>query len=196
MREDGAPVSRRHRPRVHLSATTGWINDPNAPVRVGQTYHLFAQHNPSSTWHGDICWLHWTSTDLLTWTEHPVALAPRASGPDAAGCWSGSAVLVDGEPWLLYSGTMFRDPYGWGRAGDYRMVIRAGLPGGEPCCLMLTSPDLVDWTSTGPLLTGTDPVSEGQWVGEGWECPPLVPVGDRWLLVMSAWSPDRLSHAA
>ncbi|MDQ3627407.1 MAG: glycoside hydrolase family 32 protein [Actinomycetota bacterium] len=226
-------MSERHRPRLHLSATTGWINDPNAPVRVGDTYHLFAQHNPASTVHGDICWLHWSSTDLVTWTERPVALTPRPDGPDAAGCWSGSAVLVGGEPWLLYSGyrsdamhqsvclarpapdgvtwiagrapvvatppqevTMFRDPYGWGSEGDYRMVIGAGLPEGAPCCLLMTSPDLVDWTPRGLLLTGTDPVFSGQWVGEGWECPSLVPLGDRWLLVMSAWSPDRLDHVA
>ena len=97
-------MSRHHLPRFHVRPTQGWVNDPNAPVQVNGIWHLFCQHNPGGTAHGDVHWAHFSSPDLVDWTTHPIALAPRPGGPDADGCWSGSAVLVDGAPWLVYSG--------------------------------------------------------------------------------------------
>lgn len=99
-------MSAHHRPGFHVRPASGWVNDPNAPVHVDGTYHLFCQHNPGGTEHGDVHWAHFSSQDLVHWTTHPIALAPRPGGPDADGCWSGSAVLVDGEPWLVYSGRL------------------------------------------------------------------------------------------
>lgn len=99
-------MSDHHRPGFHVRPASGWINDPNAPVHVDGRYHLFCQHNPGAAEHGDVHWAHFSSRDLVHWTTHPVALAPRPSGPDADGCWSGSAVLVDGQPWLVYSGNL------------------------------------------------------------------------------------------
>ena len=97
-------MSEHHRPRFHVRTATGWINDPNAPIQVDGRYHLFCQHNPGAAEHGEIHWAHFSSADLVHWTTHPIALRPRAGGPDADGCWSGSAVVVDGELLLLYSG--------------------------------------------------------------------------------------------
>ena len=77
------------RPLFHLTAATGWLNDPNALVHRDGLYHVFFQHNPDRPVHGDICWGHVTSTDLLHWQEAPVALRPRPGLIDAAGCWSG-----------------------------------------------------------------------------------------------------------
>src|SRR5262249_14328464 len=46
-------------------------------------------------------WGHATSTDLLRWTELPVALAP---GDGDGGCWSGSVVgPAERGPGMLYS---------------------------------------------------------------------------------------------
>ena len=97
-------MSEHHRPGYHVRPASGWVNDPNAPIAVDGRYHLFCQHNPGAAEHGDVHWAHFSSTDLVHWTTHPIALAPRSGGPDADGCWSGSAILVDGEPWLVYSG--------------------------------------------------------------------------------------------
>lgn len=99
-------MSEHHRPGFHVQPASGWINDPNAPVVLDGRYHLFCQHNPAGPLHGDVHWAHFSSSDLVHWTTHPIALAPRPGGPDEGGCWSGSAVLVDGQAWLVYSGNL------------------------------------------------------------------------------------------
>ncbi|MGI3782058.1 MAG: glycoside hydrolase family 32 protein, partial [Janthinobacterium lividum] len=64
-------------PRLHVRPRWGWLNDPNGLIKVDGTYHVFFQHNPYEPVHGHIHWGHVSSTDLLSWTEHPVALVPQ-----------------------------------------------------------------------------------------------------------------------
>lgn len=61
------------------------MNDPNGLIRVGQTYHLFYQHNPDTTEWGNIHWGHATSPDLLHWTHQPIALRPNGLGQAFSG---------------------------------------------------------------------------------------------------------------
>ncbi|WP_244259329.1 glycoside hydrolase family 32 protein [Rathayibacter sp. VKM Ac-2759] len=76
------------RPAAHFTAASTWLNDPNGLLFHNGTYHLFFQNNPSgSTW-GNMSWGHATSTDLVSWTEQPVAI-PVLDGEMA---FSGSAV--------------------------------------------------------------------------------------------------------
>ena len=112
------------RPRFHFVSPAGWLNDPNGVSQWNGTYHLFYQYNPEGAFHHHIQWGHATSTDLVTWTDQPVALEPSA-GPDAEGCWSGVLVNHDGVPTLVYSGR-FEDQ--------------------ELPCVAVGSPDLVEWT--------------------------------------------------
>jgi beta-fructofuranosidase len=93
----------RHRPGFHFVSPAGWLNDPNGVGQWNGRYQLFYQYNPDAAVHADIHWGHATSTDLVHWTDEPIALTPSA-GPDADGCWSGVLVDDHGTPTLVYSG--------------------------------------------------------------------------------------------
>ena len=90
-------------PHLHVRPRWGWLNDPNGLCRVDGTYHVFFQHNPYEPVHGHIHWGHVSSTDLLTWTEQPVALVPQPGTPDAAGCWSGCVTDDAGTPTAVFT---------------------------------------------------------------------------------------------
>jgi beta-fructofuranosidase len=90
-------------PALHIRPARGWLNDPNGLCRIDGTYHVFFQYNPHAPVHGNVHWGHVSSTDLLHWTEHPIALLPRPAGIDAAGCWSGCIVDDDGMPTAVYT---------------------------------------------------------------------------------------------
>lgn len=77
------------RPRIHCTAESGWMSDPNGLVKQGDTYHLYYQHNPFSTSWGPMHWGHATSRDLIAWDRSPIALSPDNHGL----IFSGSAVL-------------------------------------------------------------------------------------------------------
>lgn len=63
------------RPALHYAARNTWLNDPNGLIHHEGVYHLYYQNNPLGNVWGNMSWGHATSTDLLTWTEHPVAIA-------------------------------------------------------------------------------------------------------------------------
>ena len=90
-------------PALHIRPPRGWLNDPNGVCRIDGRYHVFFQYNPHAPVHGNVHWGHVSSTDLLRWTEHQIALAPRPAGIDAAGCWSGCVVDDGGVPTALYT---------------------------------------------------------------------------------------------
>jgi beta-fructofuranosidase len=89
----------------HFSPRSGWMNDPNGLVERDGVHHLFFQHNPDAPVHANMHWGHATSTDLLTWTEQPIALTPGDAGDyDRDGVFSGCAVTLDtGGVVLVYS---------------------------------------------------------------------------------------------
>ena len=78
----------QYRPAYHFTPAAHWMNDPNGLVFHLGVYHLFFQYHPHSSVWGPMHWGHATSTDLLRWTEQPIALRPDALGM----IFSGSAV--------------------------------------------------------------------------------------------------------
>lgn len=79
----------KHRPRLHFTPPSMWMNDPNGLFYANGTYHLYYQYHPQSTVWGPMHWGHATSTDLLHWNHQPIALYPDSLGL----IFSGSAVV-------------------------------------------------------------------------------------------------------
>ena len=94
-----------HRPAYHFTPPAGWMNDINGALYWKGRYHIFYQYNPHGAYWHLIQWGHASSTDLVHWVHHPVALVPDADGPDRKGCYSGCALVSkEGIPVLIYFG--------------------------------------------------------------------------------------------
>lgn len=78
-----------YRPQFHFSPATNWTNDPNGLLYYQGEYHMFFQYNPSGDTWGNMSWGHAVSTDLVHWTQLPLAI-PQ-DGKDMI--FSGSAVI-------------------------------------------------------------------------------------------------------
>jgi beta-fructofuranosidase len=225
-----------NRPSLHFTPASGWINDPLGLTYRNGTYHLYFQHVPGQAeWAHSCHWGHATSTDLLHWTERPVALAP---GDGDAGCWSGSvATAADDETVLFYTAVSappdfhigrirtarpatpaldvwdkdprvavelpadvaartFRDPYVFAEDGRWWMLVGAGLADGTATALAWSSDDLVSWEYSGRIAERHRDDRDPLWTGAMWECPQLVRIGDRHVLVVSVWEADALHYVA
>jgi beta-fructofuranosidase len=93
----------RNRPAFHITAPSGWLNDPNGIVHADGRYHVFFQHNPVAPRAANIHWGHTSSPDLVNWTSEPIALRPRPGRPDSFGCWTGVVTEVGGRHVAAYS---------------------------------------------------------------------------------------------
>ena len=116
-----------HRPRWHLAAPVGLLNDPNGFIEHGGRYHLFYQWNPLGCTHSNKGWGHVSSSDLLHWQHEPVALLPTEAY-ESHGCYSGSAVSDEqGRLTLIYTGNV---KYPDGGRTAYQCLARADGEGG------------------------------------------------------------------
>lgn len=127
------------RPQYHLLPARNWMNDPNGPIYFKGNYHMFFQYNPHAAVWGDMSWGHAISKDMLHWTHLPVALTPTPDGPDAYGCFSGSAIAVGGRVYVVYTGTV--------KSGADRATIRDGANNIQEsqCLAWSDDPRLIRW---------------------------------------------------
>ena len=104
-----------YRPRFHFLPPGGWLNDPNGALYWRGRYHLFYQYYPDAAYsvtehrdgshkHLPICWGHASSSDLIHWAHHPIALQPSIPGVDGDSCFSGHVVDNDGVATIIYFG--------------------------------------------------------------------------------------------
>ena len=94
------------RPQYHLMPASNWMNDPNGPIYFRGRYHMFHQYNPKGAVWGNMNWAHATSADMVYWRHEPIAIEPTPRGFDSDGVFSGSAVLDNGVPTVIYTGVM------------------------------------------------------------------------------------------
>lgn len=98
----------RWRPRFHLMASHGWLNDPCGPGYDPKTgkYHVAYQWNPNGNDWGDITWGHATSADLVSWTRSSEpCLSPSEPYDDCGiftGCFKGSNINGEEDGTLTY----------------------------------------------------------------------------------------------
>jgi len=203
-------------------AEGGWINDPNGVTKVGDTWHVFFQHNPAGPWHGNIAWGHASSHDLAAWQQHPIAFSPTPGGPDEFGCWSGCYVPGGDHPTMAYSGiqdaslrstvclrygsddlvtwsdplvvaetpgaddiAVMRDPFVFDFDGRRWAILGARLGNNSPAVILFNRDDETAWTYEGLFATDHHPVYADADAADIWECPQLVKVDDRWVLILS-----------
>lgn len=91
------------KPLFHMACPVGWLNDPNGLSVFNGEVHLFYQYYPYQTQWGPTYWGHCKTKDFLHWQQLPVALAPDMPY-DQKGCFSGSAIELNGRHVILYTG--------------------------------------------------------------------------------------------
>ncbi len=116
------------RPAYHLFTAANWINDPNGPCYYNGYWHMFFQHNPFIADFGPMGWGHVRSPDLVHWEHCPIAIMPSPGSYDGAGCWSGSVVIHEGLPTMIYSGVA--DMTLWSADDDLPPSDRQRIPQG------------------------------------------------------------------
>ena len=88
-----------------------------------------------------------------------------------------------------------RDPFVFHHGGRRWALQGAGVRAGDrfvPTLPLSSCDDLDRWELVGTLLDGEHPVAAEHAPADLWECPQLVPLDGRWVLLLSRWRhPDR-----
>lgn len=79
----------KFRPVFHHTPLYGWMNDPNGMFYKDGVWHLYYQYNPYGSKWQNMTWGHSSSTDLVNWEHHDVAIEPDGLGS----VFSGSCVV-------------------------------------------------------------------------------------------------------
>ncbi|MDO5661417.1 MAG: glycoside hydrolase family 32 protein [Brachybacterium sp.] len=110
---------------------------------------------------------------------------------DGGATWQpspGVAADIPAEPDL----DGIRDPFLFEAAGRKLALQGAGLRRQDgtlvPAVLVFDRSDLDQWRYLGPLLTGDDARAAHLAPADLWECPQLVRIGGRWVLILSRWA--------
>jgi beta-fructofuranosidase len=102
------------------------------------------------------------------------------------------AVVVEPPPGL--PARTFRDPYVFAHGGRWWLLVGAGLDDGTAAALGYVSDDLRTWEYHGPVAARHRSATAPVWTGSMWECPQLMAVGERHVLVVSVWD-DQVLHS-
>lgn len=205
----------KYRPQIHFTPAKNWINDPNGMVYVDGIYHLFYQYNPQGNDWGNMSWGHATSTDLIHWKEQAVALTRDELGDifsgsavidkdNTAGFGAGAMVALytsadkyqqqsiaystdggknftrfTGNPVIKNNDDNLRDPKVFWHA-DSKQWIMALAKGWKMGVEFYASTDLKTWQHQSTFFMPLSGRPNLQW-----ECPDLIQIGNKWVLLVS-----------
>jgi beta-fructofuranosidase len=91
---------------------------------------------------------------------------------------------------------VFRDPVVVPDGDGWRMLVGAGWQDGRAGVVSFVSSDQDSWRYDGPLARRRPRPDDAVRTGSAWECPQLVTVGGRQVLIVSVWDDDTTLHLA
>ena len=194
----------------HHTPLYGWMNDPNGMFYKDGVWHLYYQYNPYGSQWENMTWAHSTSTDLIHWKNHGEVIQPDAIGTifsgssvvdkeNTAGFGKDAIVAFytsagaaqtqsiaystdNGETFKKYANNPiltsdvpdFRDPnVFWNEeVKHWNLILAAGQQ-----MNIYSSKNLKDWKFESSFGEGYGNH------GGVWECPDLLKMGDKWLLI-------------
>ncbi|MET0827937.1 MAG: glycoside hydrolase family 32 protein [Microbacterium sp.] len=119
----------------------------------------------------------------------------RVATPNDEGwvSWTKGGFVVEapvGLDLIAYRDPFLRkDPDGW------RMFVGAGAAEGTAMALSYRSADLDTWEYEGIALARSTHETDDVWMGALWECPQIIDVEGRAVMVSSVWDDDVLHYA-
>jgi len=141
---------------------------------------MFFQYNPDGAYWGDMHWAHAISADMVHWKHALIALEPTPGGPDAAGCFSGTAVVDNGMVSILYTGVV--------NATTAHATLRDGVHSFREtqCLATSTDPELNEWSKLPEPIIAAPPA--GLTV-TGFRDPSAWRSGEWWYLTVGSGTP-------
>lgn len=130
-------LSDEYYPRYHVAPKHGLLNDPNGLAYHNGEHHIFYQWFPLGPVHGLKYWYHLSTKDFVDYTDHGIALYPDEDF-DSHGCYSGSAVSVDEDLYLFYTGNKMLEDHTFIQSqclavmGNNNSMIKKGVIANTP----------------------------------------------------------------
>ena len=200
----------KFRPIYHHTPAYGWMNDPNGMFYKDGVWHLYYQYNPYGSQWENMTWAHSTSTDLMHWENQGEVIQPDALGTIFSGnsvvdkentAGFGKDVVIafytsagnaqtqslaystdNGMTFKKYANNPiitsdvpdFRDPkVFWNDdLNQWNLILASGQQ-----MNIYSSKNLKDWKYESCF--GEEYGNHGG----VWECPDLLKIGDKWVLI-------------
>lgn len=198
------------RPIYHHTPTYGWMNDPNGMFYKDGVWNLYFQYNPyGSTWE-NMTWGHSTSTDLVNWTYQGDVIEPDALGTIFSGSsvvdYKNTAGFGEGAIISYYTSAGQSQTQSMAYSTDNGMtfkkysenpILTSNLPDfrdpkvlwndeASHWVLVLAAGQQMNIYSSKNLKNWKYESSFGEGYGNHggvWECPDLLKMGDKWVLI-------------
>lgn len=104
--------------------------------------------------------------------------------------YAGNPVIAQPPDGMTVTG--FRDPSVWREDESWHMAIGAGIEDIGGAVLLYRSSDLISWEYLHPLCVGDKHDASDVWTGSVWEVPQFFALGDKHVLIFTAWDEEQL----